>query len=103
MSQLQGLPGFGADQMPLEARILVVADIFDAHAANRPYRDALPLDEVYKIMRKDAPHATDAKCLEALEFSGAGSNQTDVDLKTLRQRLQNSTAPRLLERNVKNI
>ena len=53
-------------QMSLPARILVVADIFDALSAQRPYRDALPLEEVFTIMRRDAPHAIDADCLEAL-------------------------------------
>jgi HD-GYP domain-containing protein (c-di-GMP phosphodiesterase class II) len=55
-----------ADQMSTPARILAVADIFDALAAQRPYREALPLEQVFSIMRKDAPHALDASCLEAL-------------------------------------
>jgi HD-GYP domain-containing protein (c-di-GMP phosphodiesterase class II) len=32
--------------------ILVVADIFDALSAARPYRDALPLEKVFAIMKK---------------------------------------------------
>ncbi|HEY1481646.1 MAG TPA: hypothetical protein VGF19_02875, partial [Candidatus Acidoferrum sp.] len=32
----------------------------------RPYRDALPLDKVFSIMRDDTPHALDAACLAAL-------------------------------------
>lgn len=55
-----------ADQMPLSARILVVADIFDALSAKRPYRDALPLETVLGMLKKDAPHALDARCVEAL-------------------------------------
>jgi putative nucleotidyltransferase with HDIG domain len=58
--------GWTAQQLTLPMRILVVADIFDALHAKRPYRDALPLDEVFRIMQKDAPHAIDADCLEAL-------------------------------------
>lgn len=57
---------WGADQLNTHARILTVADIFDALAAPRPYREALPLEKVFKIMRGDAPHALDATCLEAL-------------------------------------
>jgi HD-GYP domain-containing protein (c-di-GMP phosphodiesterase class II) len=45
---------------------LVVADIFDALRAKRPYRDALPLEKVFEIMRADAPKALDLPCLEAL-------------------------------------
>lgn len=53
-------------QLDVPSRILAVADVFDALAAKRPYRDALPLDTVLEMMRKDAPHALDAECLEAL-------------------------------------
>lgn len=79
--------GLTAPQLPLEARILVVSDIFDALSAKRPYRDSLPLDKVFEIMRKDVPHALDALCLEALEQSGIGCDQSFVDLHTLQQKL----------------
>jgi putative nucleotidyltransferase with HDIG domain len=58
--------GWHAEQMSSFARILVVADIFDALRAKRPYRDSLPLDKVFAIMRADAPRALDLPCLEAL-------------------------------------
>jgi putative nucleotidyltransferase with HDIG domain len=80
--------GLVASQMPVEARILVVSDIFDALAATRPYREALPVETVLKMLRKDAPHALDASCVEALEQSGAGSNQSFTDLEALRSMLE---------------
>jgi putative nucleotidyltransferase with HDIG domain len=58
--------GITGDQMSLPARILAVADVFDALKAKRPYRDALPLEKVFAIMREDAPHALDLPCLVAL-------------------------------------
>ena len=58
--------GWHAEQMSSFARILVVADIFDALRAKRPYRDSLPLEKVFEIMRKDAPRALDLPSLEAL-------------------------------------
>ncbi len=58
--------GWGADRLSLEMRIITVADIFDALAAKRPYRDALPLEQVFDIMHKEAPRAIDAGCLDAL-------------------------------------
>jgi HD-GYP domain-containing protein (c-di-GMP phosphodiesterase class II) len=54
------------DNITLGARILSVADVFDALRAKRPYRDALPLEQVFSIMRKDSPRALDLPCLEAL-------------------------------------
>ena len=35
-------------------------------ARSGPYRDALPLEKVFSIMRKDSPQALDLPCLEAL-------------------------------------
>lgn len=57
---------FDAEQLSTPARIVVVADIFDALSAARPYREALPLEKVFEIMRRETPHAIDADCLEAL-------------------------------------
>lgn len=58
--------GWDAEKLSLEMRIIAIADIYDALAAKRPYRDAMPLEKVFEIMRKDVPRALDANCLEAL-------------------------------------
>jgi putative nucleotidyltransferase with HDIG domain len=58
-----------SDHLPLTARILVVADVYDALAARRPYRDALPKEQVLSIMARETPRAFDAQCFYAL--SGA--------------------------------
>jgi HD-GYP domain-containing protein (c-di-GMP phosphodiesterase class II) len=79
--------GLTGEQLTLESRILAVADIFDALSARRPYRDALPLEKVFEIMRHEAPHAIDAMCLQALEGSGAEGDQTFVGLKKLSEQL----------------
>jgi putative nucleotidyltransferase with HDIG domain len=85
--------GLGAERLSTESRILVVSDIFDALAATRPYRDALPLEKVFGIMRKDVPHALDATCLEALEESGFACDQSFINLHTLSGTLANSGTP----------
>lgn len=84
--------GYGADRLPLEARILAVADIFDALAANRPYREGMPLEKVFSILRKDAPRTLDASCVEALGQAGVDCNQTLVSLQALNEQL-NSYLP----------
>lgn len=58
-----------ASQLSLPARVLAVADIYDALIAHRPYRIGLPVEKVLAIMQEDAPHALDAECLEALRQS----------------------------------
>jgi putative nucleotidyltransferase with HDIG domain len=56
-----------ANQMPLTARILCVADVFQALSEKRPYRDSLPAKVVFGIMEKDAPNQLDPQCLDALK------------------------------------
>ena len=45
----RGVPG---DGLSMAARIMAAADIFDALSAARPYRGALPLDQVMKIIQE---------------------------------------------------
>jgi HD-GYP domain-containing protein (c-di-GMP phosphodiesterase class II) len=58
-----------AEQLSVPARILAVADIYDALAAKRPYRDAMPVEKVVATIEKEAPRALDAACVEALKHS----------------------------------
>jgi HD-GYP domain-containing protein (c-di-GMP phosphodiesterase class II) len=83
-----------AEQLSPKARILVVADIFDALSAKRPYRDAMPLDKVFGIMRTDAPRAIDADCLEALIAEKYNAPQTAADLNELSGNLGRAQAAR---------
>lgn len=72
-----------AEHLPLTARILAVADVYDALSAARPYRDALPADEVFSIMQRDVPHALCAESFAALQSwceSGSGSSLHEVPL-----------------------
>jgi HD-GYP domain-containing protein (c-di-GMP phosphodiesterase class II) len=58
--------GLKADDLPLVSRLVAVADIFDALAAERPYRKAIPIEEVVRIMGEEVPHRLDATCFEAM-------------------------------------
>jgi putative nucleotidyltransferase with HDIG domain len=71
--------GLVAGQLSTFARILAVADIFDALRAKRPYRDSLPLDKTFSIMRAESPHALDSSCLEALIAAKTGSELSALD------------------------
>ena len=47
----KGYPtGLAGTDIPLCARIMAVADVFDAVSAKRCYRDAMPLAECYRII-----------------------------------------------------
>lgn len=47
----KGYPeGLSQNDIPLCARIMAVADVFDAVSSKRCYRDALPIDDCFKII-----------------------------------------------------
>lgn len=51
----RGYPdGLKADEIPQLVRILSVADVFDALASRRPYRDAIPNSKCLDILRSSA-------------------------------------------------
>lgn len=71
--------GWGADQMNVQSRILAVADMYDALAARRPYRDAMPEEAVFDILRREAPKTLDSSCVEALAGCRRGETCTSLD------------------------
>jgi putative two-component system response regulator len=57
------------DQLPLTARIIAAADVYQALAEKRPYREALPHEVVMSIMDKEARTKLDGSCLDVLRAS----------------------------------
>ncbi|HET7233381.1 MAG TPA: HD domain-containing phosphohydrolase [Longimicrobium sp.] len=51
--------GLAGEQIPLAARILCVADVYDALATDRPYRPAFPRERTLEIMAGDAGRKLD--------------------------------------------
>jgi HD-GYP domain-containing protein (c-di-GMP phosphodiesterase class II) len=58
--------GLKGAQVPLGARILVVADIYDALTSARPYRPALEREAAIATLEKDRGSGVAGDCLEAL-------------------------------------
>jgi putative nucleotidyltransferase with HDIG domain len=54
------------EEIPLEARILAVADSFDAMSSNRPYRKRLSLMQIDEIFREGRGHQWDPEIVDAL-------------------------------------
>lgn len=54
----KGYPhGISGDEIPLCARILAVADVFDALASKRCYKEPMPLDKAFAIIEEETgPH-----------------------------------------------
>ncbi len=69
--------GLNGDEIPLEVRIVAVADIFDALTTDRPYRAAMPVDNATAIMTDMVGTAIDPDCFSALR-SGLNRVETPV-------------------------
>jgi HD-GYP domain-containing protein (c-di-GMP phosphodiesterase class II) len=64
----KGYPdNLAGDAIPLLARILAVADCYDAMTTNRPYRQALPVPEVEQILADGAGTQFDARVVAAFQ------------------------------------
>ncbi|RRR70960.1 MAG: GAF domain-containing protein [Candidatus Viridilinea halotolerans] len=62
----RGYPyGLKGGEIPIIARIVAVADVFDAITSNRPYRPARSCDEAIAILQRVAGSELDATCVDA--------------------------------------
>ena len=62
----QGYPdGLSGDQIPLMARIIAIADTFDAITTHRPYQDTMTFDEALKVLERLKGNALDEKIVDA--------------------------------------
>jgi HD-GYP domain-containing protein (c-di-GMP phosphodiesterase class II) len=55
--------GLDSSVLDMDMRAIAVADVFDALSADRPYRDAMPMAQVFGILDKDS---LDTKCVGIL-------------------------------------
>ena len=58
--------GLEGDQIPLESRILFVADAFEAMTTERPYRAARTAEQALNELEAHAGSQFDAECVDAL-------------------------------------
>ena len=61
--------GLKGDEIPLVARIVAVADVFDALTSKRPYKDAWPVEEALAWMQKQSGSHFDPVVMGAFESS----------------------------------
>ena len=59
----------GAD-IPIEGRMTAVADVYDALASQRPYKEAMPRDECFRIIREGSGTQFDPDVVDAF-FAGS--------------------------------
>ena len=56
-----------AEELPLETRILTIADIYGALIEDRPYRAGYSHEQAIQIMKREGPGKLDADCFAALQ------------------------------------
>ena len=62
----KGYPeGLHGEVIPLSARIMAVADVFDALTSPRVYKPAFPLEKALAILEEESGKQFDPKCIEA--------------------------------------
>ncbi len=64
----EGYPeGLSGEEIPVGARVLAVADAFDAMTSNRPYRSALPAEVAYQEILNCSGTQFDPQIVEAMK------------------------------------
>ncbi len=58
--------GLSAASIPVEARIIAVADAFEAMTGTRPYRDAISVEEAIVELQVHGGTQFDSRCVDAL-------------------------------------
>ena len=73
--------GLKGDAIPLEARIVAVADVFDALTSRRPYKEAWSNDDAFAMLERLAGEKLDAECVQAMIENRAQVEQIQAQFK----------------------
>ncbi len=88
----RGYPyGLQGDQIPLLARVIAVADTFDALTTNRPYQQAHTPEQALQIIKNIAGKRLDPKAVEAL-LAVYGRGEIKIQRFTIKRPIPQPTA-----------
>ncbi|MEW6647389.1 MAG: HD domain-containing phosphohydrolase [Pseudomonadota bacterium] len=73
--------GLKDEDIPVEARIIAVADVFDALTSRRPYKEAWSNDEALEALRCMSGHILDTDCVDALADNIAQVERIQAEFK----------------------
>ena len=67
----KGYPaGLKGEEIPLAARIVAVADVFDALTSDRPYKKAWPVEDAISLLKRESGQHFDPSCVDAFLACG---------------------------------
>lgn len=72
--------GLSGTDIPLEGRIVAVADVFDALSSERPYKNAFPREKCFEILREGRGKHFDPEILDAFFACSDRIIETQLDL-----------------------
>ena len=77
--------GVSADDIPIPARLMAVADVYDALISRRVYKDGMPHEKAVGIIQEGAGSHFDPDIVEAFlaiqdEFRGIAARYADADI-----------------------
>ena len=67
--------GLAGDEIPIEARIVAVADVFDALTSVRPYKEAWSAAAAFGYLHERAGRQFDRECVRALEAEAVAADE----------------------------
>lgn len=82
--------GLSGDDIPISARLMAVADVYDALISRRVYREPMPVDKVHQIMLEGRgahfdPDIVDAYIALQEEFKEIARQYTDTDSELIKK------------------
>jgi putative two-component system response regulator len=84
--------GLKADEIPVAARVVAVADVFDALTTRRPYKEPMPLDVARSYLVENQGRQFDPACVEA--FLSRWEEVVEIAAGQQATPFQKSEAPR---------
>ena len=72
--------GLSGEAIPLAARIVAIADVFDALTTERPYKKALPVASALSILEAERGRHFDPACLDAFLSGYAETDRSDASV-----------------------
>jgi HD-GYP domain-containing protein (c-di-GMP phosphodiesterase class II) len=96
----QGYPqGLKGDEIPLQAKIVSVADTFDAMTTDRPYQKGMKLEDALNLIRSFVGTRYDGKVVEALVLACADGRIRPVSAAHP-NKAPSSLAPKLIKEEI---
>ncbi|REK29913.1 MAG: HD domain-containing protein [Planctomycetota bacterium] len=95
--------GLAGEKIPLAARIVAVADVYDALASKRVYKDAYPHEECLEIIREGAGTQFDPDLVQVFLSIESEIRRHSLRLKDIQEPVKKTSEPTDLEEARKHL